>query len=228
MREIIEPIVSQNSGLGSDTGTRLNHPAFGQISVSRVQGHAHLYGSDFTHRNTVRVTICESELSRHLNNDWPFARREIIEVEMSEAQWATFVSSFNHGSGVQCTILHRDGKTVPGFPLRDESSEFGKEMSEQSKDALDALKRAAAAVANAKMSKKDSEAILEGISKAAQEIGVNTDFVAECFDRHMEDRIQKAKVEVNAYLTGAVQRAGLEALIKQSNPMIEFDGEKEI
>lgn len=170
----------------------------------------------------MRVTICESELNRHLNNDWPFAKRDIIEIEMSEAQWATFVSSFNLGSGVQCTIRHRDGKMVPGIPLRDEAAEFGKEMSEQSRDALAALEKAVAAVSAAKMSKKDANAILSGINKAAQEIGVNADFVAECFDRHMESRVQKAKIEVNAYMTGAVQRAGLEVLLKQSNPMIEF------
>ena len=222
MREQIEPTVTESDTFGRSE-QRLNHPAFGQISVSRVSGHAVLYGSDFTHQSSVRITISESELCRHLNNDWPFAKREIIEIEMSEAQWAAFVSSFGLGSGVQCTIRHRDGKMVPGFPLRDEASEFSKEMSDQSKDALAALQRAAEKVAAAKMSKKDAEAILGSIRKAAQEIGVNADFVMECFDRHMEQRVQKARTEIDAYFQNVIRHAGIAALSGEKNPMLGND-----
>lgn len=144
---------------------------------------------------------------------------------MSEAQWAAFVSSFGLGGGVQCTIRHRDGKGVPGIPLRDEANEFRAEMSDQSKDALAALKSAAAAVSAAKMSKKDAETILGGIRKAAQEIGVNADFVQECFDRHMEERLSKAKIEINAYMENAVREAGLEALLETNKPILSIEGD---
>lgn len=223
-RNTVEPTVTHGGHFGREE-QRLNHPAFAQINVSRVSGHAYLYGSDFTHHSSVRITISESELSRHLNNDWPFPKREIIEVEMSEAQWAAFVSSFGLGSGPQCTIRHRDGKEVPGIPLRDEGAEFGREMSDQSKDALAALKRAADAVVNAKMSKKDAQAILAGIQKAAQEIGVNADFVKECFDRHMENRVQKARTEIDAYFQNVIRSAGITALQQEKNPMLTLDHE---
>lgn len=223
-RETVEPTITEGGHFGRQE-TRLNHPAFGQITVSRISGHAYLYGSDFMHQHSVRISIHESELSRHLNNDWPFAKREIIEVEMSEAQWAAFVSSFGLGSGVQCTIRHRDGKGVPGIPLRDEAAEFDREMSDQSKDALAALKRAAEAVVNAKMSKKDAEAILGGIQKAAREIGVNADFVKECFDRHMESRVQKARTEIDAYFQNVIRSAGIAALQQERNPMLTMDHE---
>lgn len=221
-REEIEPIVTPDS---RGDGVRLDHPAFGQVRVSRVSGHAVLYGSDFTHRSSVRLTIMKSQLHRRLNNDWPYANRELIEIEMSEAQWAAFVSSFNLGSGVQCTIRHIDNKAVPTFPLRDEAGEFGREMSDQSKDALAALERAVEAVAAAKITKKDAEAILAGIRKAAQEIGVNADFVKECFDRHMEERVQKARTEIDAYFQNVILHAGIEALSGEKNPMLSIDQE---
>lgn len=218
-RKTVEPIVTEVDRFGSSE-KRLEHPAFGQITVSRISGHAHLYGSDFTHHSSVRISIHESELTRHINTDWPYAKREIIEVEMSEAQWAAFVSSFGLGSGVQCTIRHRDGQTVPGFPLRDEASEFRSDMSSQSTDALAALERAVQAVAAAKISKKDAETILDGIRKAAQEIGVNADFVQECFDRHMEERVQKARTEIDAYFQNVVRSVGIAALKGEAHPLL--------
>lgn len=219
-RDIEEPTVTEEGFQGAK---RYSHPAYGQISVSRISGGRRaLYGSDFYHHQSVRVSISTSTLDRHLNSDWPHECKEIIEVEMSEAQWATFVSTFGIGGGVQCTIRHRDGKMVPGFPSRDEADEFSADMSEQAKDALAALKASAAAVMNAKMSKKDAETILAGIRKAAQEIGVNADFVQKCFNEHMEGRVEKAKVEIHAYLQNSIQRAGLEALAKGANPLLSI------
>ena len=223
-RHIEEPTVQED---GFQGGKRYRHPAYGQISVSRTSGgRTALYGSDFIHQQSVRVSISTSTMDRHLNSDWPHEDREIIEIEMSEAQWATFVSSFGIGGGVQCTIRHRDGKMVPGFPLRDEAREFGAEMSEQSKDALIALENAIAAVADSKMSKKDADKIIGSIRTAAREIGVNADFVQKCFDEHMETRTEKAKVEIHAYMQNAVQRAGLETLMKGAAPALLIGGEE--
>lgn len=224
-RPIIEPVETEIDF--PNKGTRLEHPAFGQISVSRMSGHSVLYGSDFKHHHSVRLSIHSSVLNRQLSGDWPFQQKELIEIEMSEAQWATFVSSFGQGGGVQCTIRHRNGETIPALPLRDEAKEFSKEMSEQAKAALESLNIALAAVSEAKMSKKDASYITGPIKAAMREIGVNADFVKESFDRHVEERIEKAKVEVNAYMTNAVQRAGLEALMKQDSPLLVLDQKSE-
>lgn len=64
----------------------MRHPAFGQISVSRVAGHRHLYGSDFAHQHYVTLTIRGSEMHRSLARDWPYAREHLVEVSLSEAQ----------------------------------------------------------------------------------------------------------------------------------------------
>ena len=98
--------------------TRETHPAYAQISASRVSGHAVLYGSDFNHQHYVTISITPSELHRGLSYDRPHAllRGEIVEVALSEAQWAHFVSSMNQGSGTQCTVQHLHGKLVPQIP----------------------------------------------------------------------------------------------------------------
>lgn len=100
---------------GAHRGSKLlRHPAYGQIGASRTYGGGRaLYGSDFRHNSSVTIRISESEVTRDLSRDWPHATREIVEVTLSEAQWATFVSSLNMGEGTQCTLAHVMGERKP-------------------------------------------------------------------------------------------------------------------
>jgi hypothetical protein len=72
------------------------HPAFGMIGASRVSSSppgATLFDSDIRHQHTVTVRIATATRRRDLNHGWLHRKREFVEVEMSEAQWASFVSS---------------------------------------------------------------------------------------------------------------------------------------
>ncbi len=213
----------ENGPLG---GVVSSHPAFGQISVVRTSGQRTLYGSDFQHNSYVTIKITESELRRDISRDWHFQRGEIVEVCLSEAQWATFVSSFSVGSGVPCTIRARDGKYVPEFPLRDSGQLYRAEADQKLMDSVNAIKRSITDVeANAiGLSKAKVASITDSLKKTLQELEKNLPFVAAQFSEHMEERVEKAKVEVEAYMTNAVVRAGLEALQEQKPiGMIEID-----
>ncbi len=196
-----------------DEGIRYEHPAFGQIGASRVQGARTLYGTDFVHHAFVRVHISTSQLTRTLNRDWHFAPNEIISVDLSEAQWATFVSSLNVGQGVPCTISHRDGTVVPGIELatrRDE--QFKSEVRDVLTKARAEIEAAIAEVNAAVIPKTKRESILRRLAKAAQHIASNLPFVTDQFDKHVETTVEHAKIEVNAYLIHAVTTAGLDTL----------------
>jgi hypothetical protein len=80
------------------------HPAYAQIGASRVSGGTYLYGSNFAHQHYVTISITKSELNRSLSRDWASGGEEYIEVALSEAQWASFVSTLNSGTGIQCTL----------------------------------------------------------------------------------------------------------------------------
>jgi hypothetical protein len=108
------------------------HPAYAQIGASRVSGRAFLYGSDFDHHAYMTISIYKSELHRGLSCDRAFSRGEIIEVALSEAQWATFVSTLNVGSGVQCTIQHLNRERVPQLPEAPKrKTQFQEELNER-------------------------------------------------------------------------------------------------
>lgn len=215
MRNIEQPVtVSEDGPMG---GTKTTHPAFGQVSVSRCSGgNTALYGSDFVHHNYVTLTIEGSELHRTLSNDWHFARKQIVEIALSEAQWATLVSSFNVGGGVPCTLQWvRDVGAIPGLPVPvNRSEQFSAEMKEDFEDALRSIDDLVEAITanTAGVSKKKQEELLSKAHAAKKSLSSSAPFVADQFSEHMENEMERAKVEIHGYATSLFMRAGVESL----------------
>ncbi len=177
------------------------HPAYAQIGAMRVSGGAYLYGSDFRHQHYITIQIHDSVLHRQLSGDRPHAGKRLIEIAMSEAQWATFVSSLNQGSGVQCTLEYtrEEGLVPPIAQPKDRKLQFSKEMIERFDMAVRALKDLAAQIDESPLSGKKKKALKDQLRTAERNLTPNMEFVAERFDEHMEHTVERAKSEVNAY-----------------------------
>lgn len=193
----VEPIIDGHR----NGGERHSHPAFAQICASRVSGSDVLYGSDFSHQHYIRIRIAQSELVRDISNDWPVENRHrYIEVDMSEAQWATFVSSLNMGSGVQCTLRYKEGETVPGIPAPiKRHDQFAGEIKKKQAEAIAQLDELYAAMKDSGLSAKKLQPMLDLVRRAAMNIDSNSAYVANQFGEHMERVTEAAKAEVNAY-----------------------------
>lgn len=209
--------------------TVATHPAYGQISASRVSigGRGqNLYGSDFAHHAAVSITIATSELHRGLSSDRYHPRDEIIRLSMSESQWATFVSSLNHGSGPCCTLEYVMREEMPEIPNPvDRTKQFGDEMEKTLKDAFHQIEQAKTALKASGLSAKKADEIMAKLNKAQQEITSNVKFVAKQFNETMEETVEKAKQEIHGYIDGAVSRAGISSL-KSSDPVLSLDFEE--
>lgn len=189
------------------------HPAYGHISANRVSGRAYLYGSDFEHQNYVNVSIRRSELHRGLSRDWPSARDELIEVALSEAQWATFVSAMNIGFGPQCTIQHIDRQMVPQIPhTANTKAKFKVEMNENLAEAGEAITVLEQKINESKLSEKAKKDLLWQVTVISRSLGGSAEFIGEQFGEYIENVTEHAKIEVNAYTTMIIQRTGLTAL----------------
>ena len=207
--------------------TVTTHPAFAQIAASRVSGHAHLYDSDFSHQHYINVTIRRSQLHRTLSRDWAFGTEDLITVAMSEAQWATFVSSMNMGSGTPCTLQREGGKSIPSLPPAESvDHQFKHEVRATLLHISEELKKCVSGIDGplGKGSAKELRAQIEHLSFALVD---STSFVSTRFDEHVEETVEKAKVEINAYVGNAVARAGLEAL-SGGRAVIEFNPQRDI
>lgn len=190
-----------------------HHPAFGQIRASRVSGKTHLYGTDFLHQYYIVIELQRSEENWHLSQPWHHpSGGSMFSVAMSEAQWATFVSSLNVGSGVPCTIEHaRTGpiEEMPRItPAAPRAEEFKRDMRETLSEAVTELTTALKAARDRKV----HSSIIAGLEAALRAVKGSTEFVEHRFAEHIEDLVEEAKVEANAYIDHAVKVAGVEAI----------------
>lgn len=202
-----------------------NHPAFGQIRASRVNGNVALYDSDFIHHHYVTITLSRSELHRGLSKDHHYGREELFEVALSEAQWASFVSSMNVGSGVPCTIqrnVAHPGYMVPGLPAPKAPADKFKGEIKQAMAELQRDLKALAGEVDGALSKTKAADIQKRMHWLADRMAGNTGFVADQFDEHVERTVERAKTEINAYAVATVQLAGLNAIQDKRAAMLEY------
>lgn len=201
---------------GSFEDYRETHPAYAMIGASRVSSTpgASLFGSDFLHQHYMTITIRRASLSRGLASDHMFSSGELIEVALSEAQWATFVSTPNMGHGVGCTLewLKDEGYVAAIEPITNRREQHNAEIQDTLTNTLASLE---AALGQAK-----TKAQRDPISMAITQLKSNLDFLAERFDEHAEKTVERAKMEVNAYITQSFQRVGIEAL--GGTPLLEL------
>lgn len=209
--------------------TELSHPAFGMISIGRRQiggGSKSLYGSDLHHNTLVAIDIQHCTTHRSLSNDKHFPRGTICSIEMSESQWATFVSSFN-ASGVPVTLRsHKTGAMVhpPEIEYTSKVDTFQKEFEKTHDDGLDYVKDAHKTVksmldGSLKMNKTNLKDIEACMSRAQTMISSNLEFVADMFAESMEKNIESAKSEIHAHFNTLLHDKGLEALSSGAAPV---------
>lgn len=208
MNHTVEPTITEETG--PMAGESATHPCFGQIMVSRVSSaKSVLYDSEFEHRDTLKITINTSRLHRTLSSNYHFAQDRLIEVEMSEAQWATMVSSPNVGGGVPCTLRGFNGQQIPGLPkpIRDREK-FSFEFDEKVQSVLNQVQAIESAIDEAKLSATAKKAIERQLETLRSKINDSIPFVAERFAQHMETTVEKAKTEINSYATQTLIRQG--------------------
>jgi hypothetical protein len=59
---------------------KYRHESYGSLDISRTHSNrpSTLFGSDLTHRNTIKMRISLSELTRGLNTDWYYSYKDLI------------------------------------------------------------------------------------------------------------------------------------------------------
>ena len=184
------------------------HPAFGMIGASRVQnggGGAILFDSDIRHQHSVRVRISTASRDRHLNRDWIRDDKQFVEVEMSEAQWASFVSSMN-SQGVPCTIRRREDEIqVPEIPFEPRLEESMDEVATAGTKALKQIMECFE-----KVEEKPNKGNIRSLRRAIENAPSNMRFAAESLVEHSENVVQKARADIEAMVLTEATRLGID------------------
>jgi hypothetical protein len=201
-------VIETTDRLGIEEVVR-KHPAFGTIGASRVSGHATLAGSPLKHHGfiTIRVSFADERVS-HTHSHF-YERERVVELSISEAQWAAFVSTLNVGSGVPCTLEWVREGTFKRLPLiEDESFEDRrandiKRCVKKNQEQLDAAVAflddllAKGVPASRKALKELRDKFIQPVDNAPN----NAEFLADMLTEHTEELIESAKAEVSAMVT---------------------------
>lgn len=185
------------------------HPAWGLLGASRVSSSppgASLFDSDIRHSHHVVVRLKHASRQRKLNSDWLHGERpDIVEVEMSEAQWASFVSTMNTGDGVPCTITWLGAERVPGVPHAPRMEQSMREVRDAGEHVIADVRKAFATYED-----RPIKANLRSLAAAIENLPGNMEFAAKSLTEHAENVVQKARADIEAMVLAKADQIGLD------------------
>lgn len=197
------------------------HPSYGQVLFHRVTGgDTKLYGSSVRCPTTIRLTICRSSVKHDLGRDWLYGTDELIEVELSPAQFAELLTTMNVGQGVPCTIRHINREPMPVVPEEDkiESEKvkdyFMSQTRKLTKEVLQGHEKIEEILKKKTINKGDRNVIQDFITRVYQELAHNMPFYVDSFHESAEKVTTQAKAEIDAFITTAIMKTGLKELEK--------------
>lgn len=225
-------------GRGGDEELHEKHPSYVLVSFSRRGGHpGRLFGSALRDHGTyITLSVRNAEVIHNLGRDTYYGgiRGNVLEVDMSAAQFAELLTTMNIGSGVPGTLRYLDGKEIPK-PPEDADVEtdkildsFRRDMAKVAKETKERLKELDAILEKKTFSQADKKAIRGIAERVVQQIEANAPFMVEQFQTAAEKTVTSAKAEIDSFMTHAVITAGVETLaLKGAAPVPVLPGKKE-
>lgn len=198
------------------------HPAFGVAVVTRRSGGGRsLFQSDLLHNETVSLSVHEAVRKRDLSHDWVHPGRELVEIEMSLAQWGSLVSSMGLGSGVSVTIRRTEHNAfVPEIPHQPRTAESLREVREVTDRMYAEVRAATAALHEAIHEKKGVRATKEALNaleRAVAGAGNNAQFTVDSLVEAGEQVVAQARADIEAHVLEVVRLTGAEPSIEASS-----------
>lgn len=201
--------------MSSQNMPRETHPSFGLVSISRTSGQRRLFDSPFTSQHFITLSVSRADRSRNdLHGNLIMPTEELIEISMSEVQFAAMISSLNAGLGTPCTLSRLDGKIIKEPEADQTKQTFAHEAREHFTD-LAAMAAELEKLTN--MSPKDVKAEQRErmrflALKMHQSLTGNMDFFHERFQETMDKVVSAAKGEIQAHVMNVVHKTGLTAI----------------
>lgn len=203
---------------GSPETVKRSHPSYGNLYFSRVSGSAILFDSELNHQHYVTLTISRAQLIEDNTGYRCWPTNELIEVCLSEVQFARAITSLNSGSGTPCTLHHINRQTMPKPPRKRSLLEKHDErLNKFVKDHQDSIEPFIEMIAEWRSKKhrptlKEMEELMKGLMRCSEYAKGNVEFAHELLVEAADEAVAIAKTEIDGYVHNAVVRTGLEQL----------------
>jgi hypothetical protein len=204
------------------------HESYGMVGFSRVHGcgggtRRLLFGSHLAnHHETIVMRVKTATRKHGLSHDWHHGDQELIEIEMSPAQFAQLLTSMNFGDGVPCTIRYLVGKgmmePVPDsyVPEQVKILENVKVELEEMVGSLDGRRARLQEILSKKsINKGDREEIVKLSSDIWNWFESHAPFAFESFEESAEKVVTAAKSQVEEFALATLVKLGMEKLAER-------------
>lgn len=124
---------------------------------------------------------------------------------MSEAQWASFVSTMNVGDGVPCTIERVGAEAMPGV---EHDPRLAVSMNEVGRAATKAVEEIQAAFSA--YQEKRTDANRRTLEYAIANAPGNMSFAAKSLTEHAENVVQRARADIEAMVVSKAEQLGID------------------
>lgn len=188
------------------------HPSFGLIEWSRTRGQrSNMFMSSLQHSTWITIRIRGARRIRSSTHDTRASgagEQNHIEVSMTEAQFAAFISNPNQMDGVPCTISSIGGKRVEQCPDDDQLLQFQDELhssaNEVVREAKEALDQLNSISIDGVIKKKELREQLHNVRSKLEAtilgISSNMPFLVTQFNEHMEQIFGEAVAHYEGYV----------------------------
>jgi hypothetical protein len=220
--------------MASDKEQEFKHPSYGMVQLSRRTGNPTLFGSALdNHFGYVTLSIRRATLVRDEHGDRYHGslRGDVVEVDLSGAQFAELLTTMNVGMGVPCTISLLNNQRVEPPPARPVEAkhiqdDFEKNLREFAKGLAGKSKEVREILEKKNLNKEDRAQIQSVITDVIRELTDNAPFVITMFREATEKIVTAAKTEADAWLTTVIHQAGLKS-IQEGQALLELPGKSE-
>ena len=189
------------------------HESYGVVTVHRISGRADLFDVSSPQQHFIALSIKRARRYRSLSSDRIHAKNELIEVYMSETQFARMLSSLGIGAGVPCTINRLQGTSMERPPPNDQGAKLKEDMRVSTEYVSNLLKdmsgQLQALTEGKTVSKKAVREVQDRMYHARMEIDQNMPFVLDQATEQIEGAIAEARANIDAYQKHRAMELGL-------------------
>lgn len=204
------------------------HESYGMVGFSRTtcRPGVNLFGSAIKHANIITLRIKRATKERSLHEDRYYGGESLIEVAMSQNQFAEAITAMNVGDGVPCTI-QRIGRTgiedCPEETVRQVfEQEFKEHCTEITEAAVGLISKAERMLEQKTVRKSELKELIVVLRRLSTELNSNLPFVNSQFNEAMDKIVTDGKSTVEAYILHRLTELGSKALGKEINDSDEL------
>lgn len=203
-----KPVTDMKLVKADQFGSNYDHPSYGTMSFSRVQGHnGALFGSSVRHNHVVRLVISHAERHDSHGTEHAFSTRVIVEAYMSATQFAEAMSGVSGESPITLQFTEKDG-IIESPALENKREQFEEEF----KDRVKAITERINGTIKKGKDKNVPKWLIHDLEILKGWLDNNIPYLAEQFSEQMERSVTEAKGEIESFVANLIHQTGLEAL----------------